>query len=565
MNAPKLYWASVASLLVMAPWTLANDSNSSTPQRATALESGLRRLDRGGRQMTTYVRGGSNEARADAPEAAQPAPASASGGKSLAAGVDCVAPNRRNPGSLLLFPEYDNRSGAATVYTITNTDPYEDVYVEFVYLARYGPMLVSGVDNGDFSGGGVGWTTSVSPAQGGPAGSVTFQNGRACLLEGSSLLTSLSQDFVMPPGAQTLEFDLYLDPGFDLTANFIPDAFEAQLLDGALNSVVPSWTIGATSFFNLQEDLTENLGSGVTYQGGHVSLDVSMVPAGTNVTLYFDFVGADDDWDGGVKIDNVALSSGLPTDLGCTEFNRVEWLTPNDTLSFLTTSHNPDSYQGYAYAFARNSAGQAISFNRLAGQVMATNALQSTDYSFNAVAFASPAAMGATTDMDSDGIRDLNGAEYDRAPGELLIPRFYGQSPGYQSYLILIGLSGGTAFETTVDFLAYNDNEEVFSTQYRFSCWDRVPLLAISGVFGQSFLANNTNDDPTESLAGIETGWVRIFGHSASSTAYSIEDPAVYAVQIETLIGTSGADLPFEHCVRDGHLLPRSLFGDNEE
>jgi hypothetical protein len=45
----------------------------------------------------------------------------------------------RNPGSLLLYPEFDNRAGIKTVFTITNTNASEGTWVEFVYIGKYGP------------------------------------------------------------------------------------------------------------------------------------------------------------------------------------------------------------------------------------------------------------------------------------------------------------------------------------------------------------------------------------------------------------------------------------------
>ena len=531
---------------------------------ATANAAGVDRIDHGGRRMTTHVRSefpGMNGVRPSGKSAESSGP----GRGHAESGIECTSLNRRQAGSLLLFPEYDNRNGATTCFSITNTNHSQDVYVEFVYIGRFGPDLDGGLDNGGFGQNGQNWVVDVSPAQGGPAGSVTFQGGQACFLEGSSLLTTLSQTFVMPEGGQYLEFDLILNPGFDTTANFIPDAFEAQLLDGALNSVVPTWSVGATSFFNLQEDLTRNLGPGVSYQGNHVKLDVSGVPTGLVVTLYFDLIGADSDWQGGVKIANPAITSGVPTDIGCTEFNRVEHLTPNDTLTLVTTLHNPSAYQGYAYAFAKNSSGDAIAFDFLVGQVIATNALVATDYAMNAVAFGSPLSTGSSTDLDGDWVRDMNGAEYDQVPDQIHIPRFIGQTFDRSAHLILVAMSGGPSFTTSLDFLAYNDNEEVFSTQYSFYCWDRVPLLSVSALFGQEFLSNGTSHDLAESLSGAETGWIRIDGGSASSSAHNIPDPAFYAVLVEGISDTSSSDLPFEHCQQSAHLLPRGVHGDNEE
>lgn len=45
---------------------------------------------------------------------------------------------RRGPGSLLLYPEFDNFSGVHTVITVTNTSPDESVRAHFIYVGRYG-------------------------------------------------------------------------------------------------------------------------------------------------------------------------------------------------------------------------------------------------------------------------------------------------------------------------------------------------------------------------------------------------------------------------------------------
>jgi len=54
---------------------------------------------------------------------------------------ECGDVNRRTPGSLLLYPEFDNRSGQITLVTVTNTncDGIDGgIDVEFVYIARFG-------------------------------------------------------------------------------------------------------------------------------------------------------------------------------------------------------------------------------------------------------------------------------------------------------------------------------------------------------------------------------------------------------------------------------------------
>lgn len=188
-------------------------------------------------------------------------------------------------------------AGGATVPTVVRTAPWPAT----------GPDG-GNLQNGAFSPGLGGWTAgqlggSVQP------GSVTSLAGRAQFLEGDSFLVSLSQTFMVPSQAASLSFDVYQIPGFDLSATFIPDAFEASLVDGNLLPVVPPWNPLATSFFNLQETGAMNLGAGVTVNGTRVTVSLAGVPAGLVVTLHFDFIGGDSDTAGGVQIDDVRIQT----------------------------------------------------------------------------------------------------------------------------------------------------------------------------------------------------------------------------------------------------------------
>ncbi len=262
----------------------------------------------------------------------------------------------------------------------------------------------------------------------------------------------------------------------------------------------------------------------------------------------------------------------------CLEFNRTEALTANDTLSLIAAMHNPNQEFGYVYAFAKDPAtGEPIQHNGLVGQVMVLDGLDAFEYAVNAVSFAAVAG-GATTDVDGDGVRDLDGVEYAMAPDEILIPRFMGQGQANNqvgeddgpqdlvaSQLLLVALSGGPAFTTTVDFLIYNDNEEQFSSEYSFNCWEKTDLLDISNIFRNDFLQASTNNAPGEVLGApsMEAGWFRIDGALAQSSTTSIQDPAIYAVLIEMVGGYAVADLPFELCSQDnGDLLAAGLSGD---
>jgi len=246
-------------------------------------------------------------------------------------------------------------------------------------------------------------------------------------------------------------------------------------------------------------------------------------------------------------------------DIDCEEFNRTEVLTDNDTLTLLTEFHNPQAEQGFVYAFARAGVANPIVHNWLIGNVMTVNGLDAFEYSVNPVSYE-----GLDVDANGNGLRDLDGNEYEESPDEILVPRFLGQDSDRQSELIMIGLTGGARFDTTIDFLIYNDNEEVFSSEYTFRCWDRVLLEDISGIFENDFLADWTNHDPQEILGAndIESGWFRVDGALASSTSTTIADPAVYCVLVEKIGNRGAADLPFEQGLNaNGKLFARSNDG----
>ncbi len=266
----------------------------------------------------------------------------------------------------------------------------------------------------------------------------------------------------------------------------------------------------------------------------------------------------------------------------CSEFNRVEHLTPNDTLTVFTKLHNPQHSRGFAYVFVKDPVtGDPIVANSLIGSLLIMNGLaestSSIAYGINALPFEG-LGRGGYTDIDGDGLRDLDGLEYSQAPGSILIPRYIGQGVTsalgqralpllVESELLLLSLSGGSQFTTTLDFIIYNDNEQGFSSEYTFYCWEKVNLLDISNAFSIDFLRNYTNHDPDEIHgANLESGWMRIDGAVASSSSTSIADPAFYATLIEkinsfTVHSKSGADLPFELCSQPGVLLPRDLTG----
>jgi hypothetical protein len=269
---------------------------------------------------------------------------------------------------------------------------------------------------------------------------------------------------------------------------------------------------------------------------------------------------------GTVKVEFIYIGKfnkqGDPID--CLEFNRTETLTANDTITLITSHHNPQQEQGFLYAFAKDPAtNKALAWDWLIGNLMAIRGIEALEYSMNPVAFKG-IGDGVFTDQDGDAVRDLDGEEYEQLPDEILIPRFLATGQGFNSELILLGLSGGASFQTIVNLLIYNDNEEVFSAQRQFRCWERVYLQTISGVFSNSFL-KSTNHALNEIVGANqrESGWMRLDGHSAFSTAEQINGPAIYAVLVEKVGPFGAADLPFETGLQsNGDLFPIGIFGD---
>lgn len=265
----------------------------------------------------------------------------------------------------------------------------------------------------------------------------------------------------------------------------------------------------------------------------------------------------------------------------CLETNFTRRLTPNDTLTVIAGVQNPNQALGFLYVFAKSPiTGQAIVFNHLVGSGLILDNFTGADYSFEPYAYLGVGIEGTTTDDDGDGVRDLNNLEYTCAPDVLLFPRFLGQSNapppdtlvggvtvvGYQADLVLLNLSGGKDFEAVVDFLIYNDDEEVFSAQSSFVCWEKRTLLEVNSAFGQAFLAS-TNQDPNEVFGApnLESGWFRLDGRIATSSADVLQDPAILGLLLERLPGGRAAcDLPFESGAQmNGDLLLIGVFGDS--
>lgn len=259
-----------------------------------------------------------------------------------------------------------------------------------------------------------------------------------------------------------------------------------------------------------------------------------------------------------VDLDDVYVRLVWVDNVTCTPEDQWIKLTCGDTYTFIDWAQNPESNtSGFMYAYAVEGIGSTkeIDFDYLIGQELVfqqwvgpqQNPIVS--YGINAVPYEALAP-------DGDGLLKLDGAEFEGAPSEVYFPRFFGQQGQvFQSAVILINLTGGQWFWQQANVLVYNDNEQSFSTTVYFPCWAFVPLTAISGATTEQFLLT-TNHNPLELWDGDpnplnnhkKTGWIYFQGDWAwnPQTTFTIDNPSLYAVLVETVGGISAADLPWE-------------------
>jgi len=212
--------------------------------------------------------------------------------------------------------------------------------------------------------------------------------------------------------------------------------------------------------------------------------------------------------------------------LNCVVFDRIEFVTPADHLSVVTSCHNAvaiDGQEGYLVVSAQdpNQFDVPWSFNYLMGSELVMNTSGGM-YSINAISFQSPKPTKRSTDADGDGRLDFNGREYEAAPDELIIDSFMAVAG---SRLALLNLTGSARDVNTVHFTIWNDNEFAMSSTLAFNCWFDQPLSLVTPLFQHDFLANSTPHDPDELLINcggmtqVETGWAKIDSIDVSTPA----------------------------------------------
>jgi DNA/RNA endonuclease G (NUC1)/PKD repeat protein len=190
-----------------------------------------------------------------------------------------------------------------------------------------------GITNGDFTISTT-WNT---------AGATNIINGTATLTEQSQKLSELTQAFIIPTGAKTLQFtitDNHLIPGDTTkTAN---DAFEVALLDTNTFNPLAGTSIGLNhtdSLLNIQANGTIHKSDKVTItalanNSSIVTIDLTQVTPTTQATLYFNLLGF------GARTSTITIDDvKLFTDTQPLPITKNDTLatTQNTPLTFTTT------------------------------------------------------------------------------------------------------------------------------------------------------------------------------------------------------------------------------------
>jgi len=247
--------------------------------------------------------------------------------------------------------------------------------------------------------------------------------------------------------------------------------------------------------------------------------------------------------------------------------DRFEQLTPNDMFTVLAGDHNPQTELGFLIIIAQDPETQVpISFNYLIGDEILVDVQGNRTWSLTAIPFKSllPFQNGllgirTTTDLNANGAVDFDGTEYDYWPDVLYMNRFFQQNGALETELILVSMLGRD-FRISVNFLFYDNEEDVFSRSFDFICWTSVKLSDVSLI--------------TRNLGGrsgeLPTGWARIDGNVAFNLITgqqwasetppanpTNQDPPLLGAYVERILPAAG----FEY----GHLLHHSGFQNGNE
>ncbi|MCA8942939.1 MAG: hypothetical protein KDB80_10305 [Planctomycetes bacterium] len=233
---------------------------------------------------------------------------------------------------------------------------------------------------------------------------------------------------------------------------------------------------------------------------------------GGSTNLHFEYVNVQPNPNAAIN----PLDKFMP--VGCTIFDRIEFLTPVDHISVLTTCHNAfggAGQEGYVVVSAEDptlAMGASWAHNYLIGSEVVMSAGGIT-YMVNAIPIRAPIVAEHTSTRSGGipGYLRFDDVTYEALP-DAVMSDFIGVA---NSQLTLINLTGGPTIENTIFFEVYNDNELPLSATLRFRCWFDCRLSDINPLFTEANLDNFPNDPQELDLdcdgnGELETGWFRI-------------------------------------------------------
>lgn len=255
-----------------------------------------------------------------------------------------------------------------------------------------------------------------------------------------------------------------------------------------------------------------------------------------------------------VQLDSIWLRFVWVDSEQCTPEDHWFSLTGEDTVTFLCSVFQGKSFEGFLYVYVVDGEGSEmertdIETNVLVGQEFI---ISSWDNGATGCFSINPIIIQAI-DPVSDGKLYLDGTEFSAAPRTLYFPRFFGQPDQGQvemlkSKMVLINVTGGMFYTASADIHVYNDNENCFSTDYDFDCFEYEDLRLVSPATTADFLLSTSHamNEPVGLTGIIEAGWLTIKSDFSMYHSFLIEHACLYGVLIESL-GVLGfaADLPF--------------------
>ncbi|MCA8942911.1 MAG: hypothetical protein KDB80_10165 [Planctomycetes bacterium] len=223
---------------------------------------------------------------------------------------------------------------------------------------------------------------------------------------------------------------------------------------------------------------------------------------------------------------NVQPNPGDPFNpIGCTVFDRVEFLTPTDNLSVSMACSDPippGGGEGYLVLSAQSPGffNRDWSFNYLMGSIVHIDGASNLTYSLNAIPFRSPLADQAATDLNANGRQDFDGIEYEALRDWLSLDQGLGL---INPSIALVNLTGGPSHINTVVVSAWNDNEVPLSGSIAFRCWFDVRASVLSLIFTDAFLGLTMNDPQELDLLCIGVGFTEPYWIEFDSVR--VDDP----------------------------------------